>query len=151
MMTMQANPPPQLTSDDIDHLRWLSIGHYIVGGLSVVCGFFPFIHLSVGIGMLSGQLSGSNPPADAQFVGALFIGIASVMIAMFWITAGLLIYAGRCYVARRKRTLCFVVAVLACVFFQPIGLVLGILSIIVLNRPSVKAAFAEGGFSPRTF
>ena len=150
MTAMQTDAANELTNEDIQHLRWLAIGHYVLGGLTVLCGFFPFIHLTVGIGLLTGQM-GADDPGQPELVGAMFVGIATLMIAMFWISAGLTIYAGRCLVARRRRTLCFVVAVLSCVFLQPIGLVLGIFSIIVLNRPSVKAAFDADGAVPRAF
>lgn len=53
--------------------------------------------------------------------------------------------------ACRRRTSCVVTAVVGCVFFQPIGLVLGVLTILVLMRPSVVAAFernAPGAAAP---
>ncbi|MCB9593245.1 MAG: hypothetical protein H6719_10985 [Sandaracinaceae bacterium] len=137
---------PDLTADDVQQLKLLSWGHFILGGLTVLCGFFPFIHLAVGIGMVSGEMGGRPEPA-----GWIFVAVASALIAFFWATAGLTIYAGRCLREQRKRTLCFAVAILQCVFFQPIGLVLGVFSIIVLIRPSVKAAFERAEGAPVAF
>ena len=41
---------------------------------------------------------------------------------------------------RRNRSFCFVVACLSC-FNVPLGTILGIFTILVLNRPSVQAGF----------
>lgn len=125
-----------LSLEDRQHLLYLSYGHFVVGGLTTICGAFPLIHLAVGIGMVTGRM-GSRP----EPMGFMFIVVAVTLIGMFWGIAGLLIYAGRCLRDHRRRTLCFAVAILACVFLQPFGLLLGILSIIVLSRPSVRAAF----------
>lgn len=127
---------PPLTDEDRQHLSYLAYGHFVIGGLTLICGAFPFIHLAVGIGIVSGRMGGRADPA-----GFIFIVVAVFLITMFWSFAGLVIYAGKCMRAQRRRTLCFVVAVCACVFLNPFGLVLGIFSIIVLMRPSVKAAF----------
>ena len=129
----------ELTEEDRNHLDWLAWGHYAVGGLSLLCGFFPIIHLTVGIGMLTGRMGQGTPTP----MGAIFVAVALVIMGMFWGIAALIIYAGRCLRARTKRTLVFVVAVLQAAFFQPFGLVTGILTIIVLSRPAVKAAFDE--------
>jgi hypothetical protein len=62
------------------------------------------------------------------------------MIAFYWALGAALIAAGRSIDLRKRHTLCLIVAGAACLF-QPIGLVLGIFTFIVLLRPSVQAAF----------
>ena len=149
MQAMQAQPNDELTAEDVNHLKMLAYGHYALGGLTVLCGFFPFIHLAVGIGMVSGEMGGRPEP-----MGFFFMAIATALIAFFWATAGLTIYAGRCLREQRRRTLCFVVAIVQCAFFQPLGMVLGIFSIIVLLRPSVRKAFERadaGTAAPTSF
>jgi len=131
-------PAPALTSEDAKHLTWLSWGHYAVAALTALIGCFPLIHFFVGVGMLSGQMG--DAPAG---MGVFFITIATALIGFFWSVAGVTAYAGKCLAERRKRTLCFVVAIIQAVFFQPFGAVLGILSILVLQRPGVKAAFEQ--------
>jgi len=127
---------PELTAEDIQHLTWLSWGHYAIAALTALFGCFPLIHLGVGVGMLTGQMG--DAPAG---MGLLFIAIATVIIGLFWSVAGVTAYAGKCLAERRRRTLVFVVAIIQAVLFQPFGTVLGILSILVLQRDSVKAAF----------
>ena len=43
-----------MTRSDRDHLRTLSICHYVLGGLCFVIGCFPMIHLVIGIAIVTG-------------------------------------------------------------------------------------------------
>ena len=54
----------------------------------------------------------------------------------------IMILAGRFLAARRRHLFCIVIAGIACMF-MPMGTVLGIFTIIVLMRPSVKELFTE--------
>ena len=49
--------------------------------------------------------------------------------------------AGRSIKRRKRHAFCLVVAGLSC-FFMPFGTILGVFSLIVLNRPSIKLLFA---------
>ena len=68
---------------------------------------------------------------------------AGLFILAGWIFAGCLIAAGRHLQQRRRHTFCLVMAAVACMF-MPFGTVLGVFSIIVLIRPSVKELFSPG-------
>ena len=131
-------------NQDEQHLRLLSIFHYVVGGLNALAACFPFVHLAVGIGMVSGAFPGQpghqGPP---PFVGWLFICIASVAILVGWTLAVAILLAGRFLTRRAHYMYCFVVAAIECLF-MPFGTVLGVFTIIVLARPSVKALFQPG-------
>jgi hypothetical protein len=128
---------------DSEHLRLLSIFFYVVAGLAVLisCAF---------VGQLIiGYLAIFSPETlnDAQgqqtfppVFGAMFLFGGLFAQVMFWSLAILLALTGR-YIRQRRRWLfCLVVSGLACVF-GPFGTVLGVFSIIVLVRPSVKVAF----------
>ncbi len=79
-----------------------------------------------------------HPPA---FFGWIFIRIAGgSMVTLGWTLAALVLAAGRMLARRRRYLFCLVVAGIECVF-MPLGTVLGVFTIIVLVRPSVKAAF----------
>jgi len=54
--------------------------------------------------------------------------------------AGMVLFAGRCLSRRKNHLLCLIVAGVSCLFV-PMGTVLGVFSIIVLMRPSVKELF----------
>ncbi|MCL4206215.1 MAG: hypothetical protein KJ000_27340 [Pirellulaceae bacterium] len=126
---------------DEEHLRLLSIFHYVVGGLTALAACFPFIHLAVGIALVSGAFpvpQGQQGPPP--ILGWIFIATASVLILGGWTMAVAVVLAGR-FLARRVHYMyCLVVAAVECLF-MPLGTILGVFTIIVLIRPSVKAFF----------
>lgn len=126
---------------DEEHLRLLSIFHYVVGGLTALAACFPFIHLAVGIALVSGTFpvppGQQGPPPIA---GWMFIAIASVLILGGWTMAVAIVLARR-FLARHVHYMyCLVVAAVECLF-MPLGTILGVFTIIVLIRPPVKAFF----------
>ena len=151
---MQApGPPPHPQAfQDAEHLKLLAIFHYVLAGLSAVFGCFFIIHIVMGGMMISGGMSGggSGPPPP-QEIGWLFIIGGCFAILMSWAMAVALFLAGRWLSARRNWTYCFVVACISCLSV-PLGTALGVFTIIVLQRPSVKALFGRplpGGYLNR--
>ena len=41
-------------NQDEQHLRLLSIFHYVVGGMNALAACIPFIHLALGVALVSG-------------------------------------------------------------------------------------------------
>ena len=124
--------------EDQQHLRLLSISHYVVAGLAGLFSLLPILHLVIGLGMASGALETNDEWASV--LGILFALVAVVMIVLGLTFAVCLALAGRFLAARRNRTYCLVMAGLACMFV-PFGTVLGVLTIIVLMRDSVRELF----------
>ena len=136
-------PSPAVASQDEEHLRLLSIFHYVVGGVAFLAGCIPLIHFGVGALMAAGQMDGSEPGMAA--VGCLFMAFSAALILAGWAYAVLLVVAGRSLVEHRRYMLCMVMAAISCAF-APVGTVLGVFTLIVLVRPSVKALFtAQAG------
>jgi len=130
-----------MTQDD-EHLRLLSIFHYVVAGIAALFSMFPVIHLAIGLTLILAPEqfeSGQPPPA---FVGWMFTGIAGFMILMGLSLAVLVLTAGRFLAQRRNYQFCLVMAAVACIF-MPFGTVLGVFTIIVLMRDSVKQQFID--------
>jgi hypothetical protein len=125
---------------DAQYLSLLSLFHYIVGGLCALCGCFPIIHLSVGIALVAGAFDGNSKNAPPAFMGWFFIVFAGAFILSAWTFAGCLVLSGYWLSRRRHYWFCFVVACIACAF-QPFGTVLGVFTIVVLLRPTVKELF----------
>lgn len=127
---------------DAEHLRLLSIFHYVVGALALAWGLFPSIHLGFGLWMVlhpdafDGKATGSS-----AIVGWMMIALATVWMAVGLALAAALIVAGRSLARRRRYVFCLVVAGIAAVVCIPFGTVLGVLTIVVLLRSSVKAEF----------
>ncbi len=128
-------------NDDLQHLKLLSIFHYVVGGLSGLFACFPIIHLIIGIicVVAPGTMESSGNPMPALF-GWFFIIFAGCFILAGWALAICLIMTGK-YLSQRKHYMfCLVMAGIECIF-MPFGTVLGVFTIIVLIRPSVKTIF----------
>ncbi len=131
---------PQNT--DVEHLKLVSIFHYIVGGMAALFACIPFIHLAIGIFLLvaPGKFGppSNQPPA---FIGWFFVVLATCFILVGWALAVLVILAGTFLSRRHYYMYCFVMACVECMF-MPFGTVLGVFTLIVLMRPSVKELFA---------
>ena len=126
---------------DQQQLRALSTLHYVLAGLTFLIGCFPLIYVAMGIFFLV-----SPPPQSAAgptftTMGWSFIIMGSIPALLLWFIGGLAIAGGRCLVRNSRHTFCLVAAGVSC-FFIPVGTVLGIFTIIVLMRSSVKERFA---------
>ncbi len=140
---------------DLQHLKLLSIFHYILGGLVGLMSCIPIIHVSLGIMMITApnQFTGGQGPPPPPAIGWLFALIGSGVMIVGWTLAILMILAGRFLSQRRHYLYCMIVAALACTH-TPLGTVLGIFTIFVLVRPSVKELFQTNGnmrLSPEPF
>jgi hypothetical protein len=127
---------------DEQHLKLLSVFHYVVGGLAGLFALFPIFHLILGLVFIlapakfEGQ--GQSPPT---FIGWFLVVFAGLLMTVGWVFAGFIITTGR-FLARRKHHLfCLVMAGIECIF-MPFGTVLGVFTIIVLMKDSVKELFS---------
>lgn len=131
-------------NEDVQHLRWLIIGHYITAALVALLACFPLIHLTVGL-MLLFKPPAPPPggePFPVELFGLLFALIGGAVVLGGWALAACIFAAGRFLAARKRYYFCMVIAALSCIVF-PIGTVLGVFTLLVLSRPSVKAMFLE--------
>ena len=138
--------PDGLIDRDGEHLRLLSIFHYVLAGLQAFTACIFVIHVIIGLVMLAGGMQGRGGGPPVVF-GIFFLTMGLVAMGI-GVTAALLLYiAGRFLGERSHYTYCFVIAVLSCLAF-PLGTVLGVFTVVVLSRPSVRALFeVQGGTS----
>lgn len=125
---------------DLEHLKILSICYYISAGITALFSCFPFVHLFVGIALVTVDFptDGKNPPPTG--IGWFFIILASFFILFGWAIAIGTFIAGKRLKQQRSYIFCLVMAGINCAFF-PIGTALGIFTFVVLLRDSVKALF----------
>jgi hypothetical protein len=129
-------------NQDEEHLRLLSIFHYVCAGLAAFFACIPGIYIILGLVLLFASESFAGPSRDQPpaFVGVIFIMFGGIMMLFGWALAASLAYAGRCLSQRRHHTFCLVMAGIACMF-MPFGTILGIFTILVLVRPTIKPLF----------
>jgi hypothetical protein len=128
-------------SQDEDQLRLLSIFHFVCAGIAALFACFPIFHLLLGLMLvLRPDAFGHGRDQPPAFMGWFIVLFASVFILFGWSFAALVAWAGRCLRRRERYMFCLVVAGIECIF-MPFGTVLGIFTIMVLMRPSVKTLF----------
>jgi len=130
-----------MNNEDIKHLDLLAMFHYVFGGIHAFFSCIPFVHVFMGLAIVSGSFFGEtkgNPPPPA--IGWIFVFMGSTFILVGWTTALLTILAGRKIKAHKSRMFCMVVAGIECMF-MPFGTVLGVFTLVVLNKDSVRKIF----------
>jgi len=128
-----------------EHLRLLSIGNYITGGLHIAFAslfIFHFVFLLVIAShphMFPPTAPGRNGPPEVLF--HILTGLIGAFILIGWAFGALTIYAGRCIKARSRRTFCLVMAAINTLSI-PFGTIVGVCSFMVLCRPGVRRLYA---------
>jgi hypothetical protein len=127
---------------DSEHLRLLAIFHYVVAALMALWGCFPVFHIAFGAAMVLGWFptdkAGHEPPA---FMGWMFLLMGGAFVAFGWSLATATLVAWRSLARRRRYLFCLVMAGVMAATCMPMGTVLGVFTIVVLMRPTVKQAF----------
>ena len=156
---MSYSHPPQPSSDvpfdmreyqrrqDAEHLNLLAIFHYVLGGILALAAPVPLVYVAMGIfilqspsGFAGNSHSFAGPGDPPHFVGGFFAVFGLFALAMLALVAGVTIQAGRCIASRRGFNFITVVSCINCLHV-PLGTALGVFTLLVLNRPSVKAQF----------
>lgn len=140
---------------DEEHLRLLTLFHYVSGGITLVFGaMFAFM-----MGMMAlaqsflpapGAVSCGKefdcpspaPAAPPEFLPWIFLAFFGVFVVLFLAYGALEIYSGRAIARRRRRVFSLVVSLPGALFI-PYGTILTIFTLVVLERPSVKALYRE--------
>jgi hypothetical protein len=142
---------------DEGHLTALSICHYVLGGITIVFSSIFIIYIAIGSVMASGNFPIVPPASSAgspmtqpgaaaaaasitqtmTFAGRMLIVVGSCFVAIGWTIGILTIVSGVCIARRRRRIFSLVMAGVCCLM-MPLGTILGIFTILVLVRDSVK-------------
>lgn len=145
------NSLPPLPRDqrkiDADHLNLLGIFHFVGAGLAVLGILFLLLHYTMMHAMFTNPDLWKNqkqpmpvPPAQI-FAMMKWFYLAG---AAWFVSSGILnLISGFCLRARKGRTFSLVVAGINCLHL-PLGTVLGVFTIIVLLRDSVRELYAAG-------
>ena len=129
-------------SDDQQYLQLLSIFHYVVAGMIGLFACLPIFHFTIGIALFIGGVTQrqESEALPMAFMGLLFAVIAGSIILFGWVLAVCIALAGRSLATKKRYMFCLVMAGIECAF-TPFGTILGVFTIVVLVRPSVKELF----------
>ena len=130
-------------NQDTEHLRLLSIFHYVVAGLAALFALFPLIYTTIGAIFIFVARHGTPKAGEElppEFLGWIFVGIGSFLFLIGIAIAICILIAGRCLSRRKGYSFALVMACMECLFV-PFGTVLGVFTIIALSRESVKTLF----------
>ena len=132
-------------NQDLDQIKILAIFHFIVAAIAGVFACFPIFHLMMGISMLTGSFFSGETPTDMPFpfsmFGLMFTLIPAAIILLGWAFAISLAISGYFLIKKQNYLFCMIMAGISCIF-TPFGTVLGVFTIVVLMRPSVKELFS---------
>jgi hypothetical protein len=134
-------------NQDREHLRLLAIFHYVVAGLAALFSFFPLLYTTVGAIFIfaarhpaaAGPKPGEEPPPE--FIGWILAIVGSLLFLLGIAIAICILIAGRSLAKRTRYWFALVVACIECLFI-PFGTILGVFTIVVLSRESVKTLFS---------
>lgn len=132
-----------MNNEDAKQLDLLAVFHYVVGGIMALLACLPFIHVLMGLAIALGKFSNTShgsaqPPS---FLGWFMVIMGSLFILFGWTLAICMIVAGRKLQQRKSRMYCMVIAGIECMF-MPFGTVLGVFTLIALNKDNIKEAYA---------
>jgi hypothetical protein len=126
-----------------EHLNLLGILFYLYAGFVGLMGILfaamailPALLIGSGVGLVPTRPGEPSPWILGGTLLAIFGGVAM----LFLTKAVVMIFAGRAMGRRTNYTLCMVGACLA-IMNMPLGTALGIFTIILLQKPAVKARF----------
>jgi hypothetical protein len=127
-------------SMDAENLRTLAILYRVWAGLQMVIGccavgYIGFITLFVGAATQASR-EGPPPVVVSGFLGVAGIVVFTVVVAI----ACLNLLVANWLLARRNWTAIIVMSALNCLSI-PLGLALGVFTMVVLNRPTVRPLF----------
>lgn len=131
-------------NNDEEHLKLLSIFHYVAAGLGALFSCLPLIHVGFGLLLLLKPEaladSKSGPPPAA--VGVLFFALGAFLVLLGWGMAFCTFLSGRFLARKKHRMFSIVIGALQCLAF-PLGTALGVFTLVVLSRSSVQELYAR--------
>ena len=129
---------------DQEHLKQLRLFHFIFAGLGILGLIFLLLHYSLmQVFFSQAEQGAAQDPVLAIFMtyAGLFYGFGAITILAHSL---LNLLSGIYLKQHRHRTFSFVVAILNCLN-APVGTILGVFTIVVLQRPSVLELYNRQG------
>ena len=129
---------------DTEQLNLLAIFHYVVAGLAALFSFFPLLYTTIGAIFIFAARHGTAKPGEdlpPEFLGWIFAVLGVLLFLIGIAMAICILIAGRSLAPRKRYSFVLVMACIECLFI-PFGTILGVFTIVVLSRESVRGLFA---------
>jgi hypothetical protein len=129
---------------DTEQLNLLSIFHYVVAGLAALFSFFPLLYAAIGVVFIFAARHGTAKPGEElppEFLGWIFAVLGSVLFLIGIAIAICILITGRSLALCKRYSFVLVMACIECLFI-PFGTILGVFTLVVLSRESVRALFS---------
>jgi hypothetical protein len=129
---------------DTEQLNLLAIFHYVVAGLAALFSFFPLLYTTVGVIFIFAARHGTAKPGEdlpPEFLGWIFAVLGALLFLIGIAMAICILIAGRSLALRKRYSFVLVMACIECLFI-PFGTILGVFTIVVLSRESVRGLFS---------
>jgi hypothetical protein len=136
----------QLTTD-ADYLRLLRVLHYIWGTVCCLWGLVGVAYIWAGESAVKHFERGPAEGNIPLIFGQLFVTSSILLVVLLEICGVLSLFAARKYGLGNGYRACFAAAIVNCILI-PVGTAMGVFALLVLNRPSVRAAFSKRDQSP---
>lgn len=134
---------------DDEHIRLLSIFHFLVAGLSMIGLAFVCIHAALTYHIILQPEVQTSKAFPTSFLPMFIVGY--VLMGLICVAFGIANCLSALYMKRRKhRIFSLVMGGINCIQF-PLGTTLGVFTFLVLSRPSVIATYTQedGGENSR--
>ena len=131
--------------EDIRYLNLLAIFHLIVAGMVGLLSCLPLVDLFIGIPMLKDvpyALSQNEFFSQTTLAPLIFILLPSGITVIGWMFAIAIALNGYYLRTRKWVDYCMVVSGIETIF-MPFGTVLGVFTMILLTKPTIKNRFDE--------
>jgi hypothetical protein len=142
-------PPPfhpgQPRNDDASHLSALSICTFVYAGIVAMMSLLGAVYVAMGIFMATSMPPGPSGGPSAAAMGGFFAVFGGLFMLVGLAIAVALVFSGLGLRKRQRRNLSFVVACIICLNI-PFGTLLGVFTLIVLSRASVKALYDQRAY-----
>lgn len=152
---MSTLPPPlrDPRKTDANNVRLLAIFHFVLAGFTLLGIGGLAMHYLMMHAILSNPATfagpqGGPPPPNPEAFFAIFRWFYVVMGCAMVIASVANLISGICLLRRRARILSMVIAGFDCMGF-PFGTVLGVFTLIILGRDSVRELYASGNQDSR--
>jgi hypothetical protein len=140
--------PPAPPTDDASHLSVLAICHFVYSGFLGLSSLLGLVYVAIGIFFASSVFPTPPPTAHGapglppELIGGFFAAVGGFITLFLGAQAVLVLVSGLALRKRRRRTLSFVAACICCMNV-PLGTALGVFTLVVLSRASVKALYDQ--------